>query len=508
MTPPSHNFLAPRSNKPLLLLYCALSTAYFAVVAWVLPSGNVWLFAALLVGEVFHLWQALTYAHTVWELQQPPEPPAYTPAVDIYITVVNEPLAIVERTARAALDQAYPNHRVYLLNDGRVAGNPAWRAYEEAARQLGISCITRTVPGGAKAGNINHALTQTSGEIVAVLDVDHVPHRTFLKKTAGYFADPAVAFVQSPQYYKNAGTNAITGAAWEQQALFFGSICIGKNRLGGVTMCGTNMLIRRSALEAVGGVDQTSIVEDFLTGMRLHAKGYRSVYVPAVLAEGLAPEDLRSYYTQQFRWARGSLEVLFRYNPLFMRGLSWQLKLQYIAAASYFLSGPIVALNALLPVAYLLTGATPLVVSTMLLATVFLPFILLTVYVLGSTSNGTFTFRAVAFSMSAFPIHLQALLATLLRRKNGFHVTSKTKLSGSFWRLALPHLSYLALAAGSVGVALHREGISAALVSNLGWVIFMAALFMPYIHAAVLPATSEADTPALPATTPANVYAK
>lgn len=382
--------------------------------------------------------------------------------------------------------------------------------YESLAARLGVTCITRTVPGGAKAGNINHALAQTAGEIIAVLDVDHVPHADFLKKTAGYFKDARVAFVQSPQFYKNAAENTITGAAWEQQALFFGSICIGKERLGGATMCGTNMLIRRSALEAVGGVDQTSIVEDFLTGMRLHARGLRSVYVPEVLAEGLAPEDLLSYHTQQFRWARGSLEVLFRHNPLFARGLPLALRIQYLAAASYFLSGLVVLLNALLPVIFLFTGQSPLVVSTMLLASVFLPFILLTVYVLSTTSNRTFTFRAVAFSMSSFPIHLNALLATLLRRRSGFKVTSKTKLSGSFWRLAIPHLAYCLLAATGLVVAIFREGVSAAVVSNLGWVVFMVAMFTPFIHAASAPARAEQSDPA-PAHPPiphANAYAK
>lgn len=125
MTLPTHDFLAPQSNKPILIAYCLLSTAYFVVVAYILQPGNSWLFAALLVGEVFHLWQALTYAHTVWELRFPPAAPLdHIPAVDIYITVVNEPPEIVERTVQTAIAQLYSNHRVYILNDGRVAGNP------------------------------------------------------------------------------------------------------------------------------------------------------------------------------------------------------------------------------------------------------------------------------------------------------------------------------------------------------------------------------------------------
>jgi len=90
---------------------------------------------------------------------------------------------------------------------------------------------------------------------------------------------------------------------------------------------------------------ETNIAEDFLTSLFVHSKGWKSVYVPEVLAEGLAPEDFMSYYKQQFRWARGSLEIIFKYNPLFNRGLSLSQKLQYLASASYYLSGVVFLLN-------------------------------------------------------------------------------------------------------------------------------------------------------------------
>lgn len=507
---PRDAFLHPHSDKVLLSIYSVLALSYFIVISFFMPQGNSWLFALLISGEVFHLWQALTYAHTLWEIQAPHPLSLYREvSVDIFIPVYNEPISIVRETVLAAKNQQYTSHRVYILNDARAAGRPEWRAYERLAKELGVSCITRVKPGGAKAGNINHALAKTSGELVAIFDADHVPHADFLQKTVGYFADAKVAFVQSPQFYKNADTNFITGAAWEQQALFFGPICMGKNRLGAVTMCGTNMVIRRHMLAEVGGIDEHSIVEDFLTGLRLHAKGYRSVYVPEILAEGLAPEDLLSYYKQQFRWARGSLEVLFRYNPLFMKGLSWSIRVQYLAAAGFFLSGAVVLINALLPVLFLYTGASPLVVPTMLLATVFIPYIVTTVYVLSATSNGSFTFRAVAFSMSSFPIHLNALGATLLRLKNGFSVTSKTKLSGNFWNLAIPHIGYILLALGGVFVALERTPLNASVSSNLGWIIFTIAVLLPYIYVALRPGSAETqDTPALLRSRKVKAYAK
>src|SRR6202008_3490247 len=150
-----------------------------------------------------------------------------------------------------------------------------------------VECITRTVPGGAKAGNINNALRHTRSPLIAIFDADHIPHRDFLEKTVGYFgAQEKVGFVQTPQYYKNFAKNYLTQSSWDQQELFFGPICKGKNRLNAATMCGTNMVLSREALHEVGGICTDSIAEDFVTGLFMHAHGYTSVYVPEVLAEG------------------------------------------------------------------------------------------------------------------------------------------------------------------------------------------------------------------------------
>ena len=145
---------------------------------------------------------------------------------------------------------------------------------------------------------------------------------------------------------------AVAGTAWEQQKLFFGPICRGLSRRGAAFMCGTNMVIRRKALDEVGGMCEDNIAEDFLTSFFMHQRGWQSVYVPIVLAEGLAPEDLGSFYKQQYRWARGSLEIVFKYNPFFRRGLTMSQRFEYLVASSYWLSGFIVLLNLLLPLTF------------------------------------------------------------------------------------------------------------------------------------------------------------
>ncbi len=488
---PSTEFLDARRNRILLALTGLFAFLYFGLLLLRFTPGNPVLFWLLVAGEIFHLWLVFTYLYTVWDMEYSARfDQTHRPAVDVFITAAGEPVEIVEQTARAALAMQYPDFHVYLLNDGYVAKKPNWKDIEELAQRLGITCITRTVAGGAKAGNFNNGLRQTSSPLVAIFDADQVPHPDFLEKTVGYFADSAVGFVQSPQYYKNYELNEITQGAWEQQELFFGPICKGKNRLNSTFMCGTNMVMRRSAMLGVGGMCEFNIAEDFLTSLFIHEQGWKSVYVPDVLAEGLAPEDFQSYYKQQFRWARGSLEVMFRFNPLFRKGLSFRQKVQYLASASYYFSGAIVLMNALLPIIFFFTGLVPVQNSTMAVAAIFMPYIFLNVIILRLSSNDAYTFRALAFSMGSFTIHLQALWAVLTNQKSGFSVTAKKRQSGNYIKLVIPHLLYFGLILSGVFVAIVREGASAAVITNLSWAMFNAAAFVPFIFAA-LPSESE-----------------
>src|SRR6185437_16342289 len=279
-------FLKTGAPRVLLALNAAMAIAYFLVLTLLFPIGNKVLFGLLITGEVFHIWQVLSFLYTVWETEHTfVRDESFAPPVDVFITVAGEPVELVEKIVAAARAMDYPNFEIHILNDGFVAGKDNWRDIETLAATYGVHCITRTVPGGAKAGNINNALRLTNNPLVAIFDADHVPHPSFLQKTAAYFVDRSVGFVQTPQFYKNYNENYLTKSSWEQQELFFGPICKGKNRLNAATMCGTNMLISRAALLEVGGMCAESIAEDFVTGLLMHAQGYASVYHPEVLAE-------------------------------------------------------------------------------------------------------------------------------------------------------------------------------------------------------------------------------
>src|SRR5579872_3032730 len=480
------SFLKSEVAKSLLVVNTILVLIYFLAIAFLFPISNQLMFYVLIATEIFHVWQALGFWYTLWDTSYMPKAIVrFTPPVDVFITVAGEPVEIVEETARAAKAMDYPDFRVFLLNDGYVTKKDNWQEIEELARRLKINCITRKVAGGAKAGNINNALRNTRSPFIAVFDADHVPHPDFLKKTVRYMHDPEMAFVQTPQFYKNYQTNYVTAGAWEQQELFFSPILRGKNRMNSAFLCGTNMVIRRKALEQVGGLYEDNIAEDFLTSLFIHQRGWKSVYVPEVLAEGLAPEDLLSYTKQQYRWARGSLEVIFRHNPLFMPGLTFRQRLQYLQSASYYLSGLIVLINCLFPLVFFATGWTPFTVSTMVLAAVFLPYIFLTIYTLSISTNLSYTYRAVAFSMGLFAVHIKAMFSVIFQVKQGFSVTSKRALQGNFIRLVIPHISYLILTVIGAGYALIRFGWISAVVNNIAWALLNCIIFSVYIVAAL-----------------------
>ncbi len=448
-------------------------------------AGHPVLYALLFVGEVFHVWQALGYIFTVWSQKEvvSPKITKYYP-VDIFITVCGEPAEIVEKTIQGALSIDYPNFKVYILNDGKGAGKHNWREIDELALRYGVIPITRERNGGFKAGNLNNALRQTKGEFFAVFDADQIPEKNFLTKTIGFFKDPLMALVQTPQYYANKDENSLTKAAWEQQELFFGPICVGKNRYNATLWCGTNAVVRKNAIYSIGGVPEHNIAEDFLASLFLHEKGWKSIYVPEILAKGLAPHNLSDYVNQQFRWARGSLEVIFKYNPLFRKGLSWAQKIQYLYSSGYYLNGLIVIIDAVIPLAALTFNVLPVNASTSDFMIYFFPFIFSTIYLLMMSTRNQITFNAIQLSMSSFFVFFIATLSTAFGIKAAFKVTNKSKETGNFLNLVIPHALYTIAAIISIVVAVIRDGIVPSVVTNAAWAVFNITFFSAFFKVA------------------------
>ncbi len=279
------------------------------------------------------------------------------PSVDVYITTYNEPLSVVRPTILAARAIDYPADKlnVYVLDDGN---REEFRRYAAAA---GVHYIAREDNRFAKAGNLNNALKRTGGDLVAVFDCDHVPTRAFLQKTVGWFIqDERMAVVQTPHHFYNKDPierNLPVGNEIPNEGLlFYGLTQDGNDFWNAAYFCGSCAVLRREALEDIGGFAVETVTEDAHTSLRLHRNGWRSAYLKKPLAAGLATESVPDHVGQRMRWARGMIQILRLENPLFGRGLSFAQRLCYLNSMLHFLFPlpRIVLLTA--PLAYLLFG--------------------------------------------------------------------------------------------------------------------------------------------------------
>jgi cellulose synthase (UDP-forming) len=474
-----------RAHRLLLGAMAPLAMFYFA---WLLRPervGQPLLYGLLLAAELFNAAQAFGFWWTCAGARRRRRPvwTAPPPAVDVLVPVYDEPVSVVEPTVRAAAAMAGAHVTVHLLDDG---GSEQMAAM--AARH-GARYVRRQERSGAKAGNVNHALRRTGAPFVMVLDCDHVPEPSFLEATLGCFADERIGFVQAPQYYANWDRGEVPAAAWGQQALFFGPIARGKDGRGAMFCCGTNVVFRRAALEEAGGFPVDSITEDFELSIRMHERGWRSRYVPQVLASGLGPEDMASYVSQQQRWARGCLSAL---PAVWRASLPWRLKLQYALSASFFLTGWTVLVYMSFPVVRLLTGAQPLAsTSADEFLAHFAPYFGLSLLVVTALGGGAYTFKAFALQVASFWIHVQSTVLALLGRRGGFVVTPKEGAEGRQPRAVAPALAAIAAlaAVGAYGLARDRDP---ATLNNVAF----AVLHIAVLAAGVAPALRRRPLPA------------
>ena len=286
-------------------------------------------------------------------------PPERTASVDVYIPTFNEALEVLEKTITGALCLEYANFKIWVLDDGR---RPWLKAFCEAK---GVGYLTRPDNAHAKAGNINHALTKTSADFVAIFDADFIPQRNFLIRTVGFFADPRVGIVQVPHAFYNydptQSSLALQKALPDDQRFFFEAVMPSRDGWDAAFCCGSNSVTRRQALRSVGDALPTdSITEDMLLSIALLRNGYITRYLCERLAFGLAPEGLKAFFVQRKRWARGAMQILYLAAGPLGRNLSLMQRLLFLP--THWLSqGLMLLLTLVAPLVFLWTGTLPLV---------------------------------------------------------------------------------------------------------------------------------------------------
>ncbi len=453
-----------------LILALPFAVWYFG---WLLNPdriGTPYLYALLIGAELFNMVQAFGFWWTCAnERVRERKPPTQRVAVDVFVPVYKEPVDIVDLTVAAAAGLRGAEVRVWVLDDGNDD------EMRDLAARHGVGYIRREEHKGAKAGNINHALGLTDAPFIAVFDSDHVADPAFLEATLGWMEDPAVAFVQTPQYYANGDSSRIAAASWSQQALFFGAIARGKDGLDAVFCCGTNVLFRREAFESVGGFPTNSLTEDYELSIWLHERGWKSAYVPDVLARGLGPEDMASYVSQQQRWARGCLSGM----PRALRAkLPLKLKVQYVLSASYFLSGWTVLIYMSFPVIRLLSGGQPIDgINAPEFLLHFAPYFAIALTTVAVAGAGAYTFSAFALAAANFWIHVLASVYTVLRKEGSFVVTPKKGAAARQPSAVMPALVIVAILVGVSAYGLARAQ-DAATINNVCFAAVHVAILM------------------------------
>jgi cellulose synthase (UDP-forming) len=236
-------------------------------------------------------------------------PPELLPSVDVFLPTYNEGPEVVERSILAALQIDYPRFRVWVLDDG----GRDWLA--GFCAENGVHYVRRREHSHAKAGNLNNGLAVSDGELFAIFDADFAPRRDFLYRTVGFFSDPRIGIVQTPQHFFNRDpiqlNLGLADVLPDEQRLFFDVIAPCRDAWDGAFCCGSCSIQRRSAIEDAGGVPTESITEDILSTLVLLRRGSITRYLNERLSMGLAAESLGGYFTQRQRWCRGAIQTLF-----------------------------------------------------------------------------------------------------------------------------------------------------------------------------------------------------
>ncbi|WAH50789.1 UDP-forming cellulose synthase catalytic subunit [Pseudescherichia vulneris] len=443
----------------------------------------------------------LNYLQTIWPLKREivplPDDMSLWPTVDVYVPTYNESLDVVRDTVLAAQCIDYPRDKmkIYILDDGKRS------EFAMFAADVGVGYITRNDNSHAKAGNLNHAMKLTNGELICVFDCDHVATRIFLQATVGGFLkDPRLALVQTPHFFYSPDPferNLSVGRNIPNEGmLFYGPIQRGNDNWNATFFCGSCAVIRRSALEEIGGFAVETVTEDAHTALKMQRLGWGSAFIDIPLAAGLATERLVLHIIQRTRWARGMTQIFRLDNPLFGRGLTFQQRLCYLSAMLYyqFAIPRIIFLTA--PLAYLLFNLNIIYSSASLVFAYALPHLFLSIY-LNSRLNGRYRYSfwgEIYDLVLAFHIVLPTVVTMLFPKRGKFNVTDKGGLLnvGYFdFSVVRPHLviAFLLIVAVVWGIvrafAYDHFAVDPKVIAlNVGWGLYSLIFLLAAIAVA------------------------
>ncbi|HEY5801403.1 MAG TPA: UDP-forming cellulose synthase catalytic subunit, partial [Burkholderiaceae bacterium] len=444
----------------LIVLSLVTSTRY---LWWRITNTLNWddslslLWGLVLVFAEIYTWVILVlgYVQTAWPLKRSPTPlpedNRIWPTIDVFIPTYNEPLKVVMPTVYAALGIDWPRDKIniYVLDDGRRD------EFRQFAEQAGVGYMIRSDNNHAKAGNLNAAMKKTSGEYIAIFDCDHIPTRSFLQSTMGWFLkDEKLALLQTPHHFfspdpfeRNLG---LFRRMPNEGELFYGLIQDGNDLWNATFFCGSCAVIKRSALERVGGIAVETVTEDAHTALKLQRLGYTSAYINLPQAAGLATESLSAHIGQRIRWARGMAQIFRLDNPFLGKGLNWAQRICYGNAMLHFLNGGPRLIFLTAPLAFLLFHAYVIYTPAISIALYVLPH-MIHANITNSRIQGSHrhSFWAEVYeTVLAWYIVRPTTVALFNPHKGKFNVTAKGGLVDNDyfdWTISLPYLIIVGL---------------------------------------------------------------
>ncbi len=393
------------------------------------PVARVF-FYMFLAAEVLSFLESLFFYFIAWNPTRHMAPePLEGRTVDVLIPTYNEPVELLRETVVCAVNMTYP-HTTYILDDG---DRPEVR---ELAEEFGCSYLARSDRSHAKAGNLNNALGQTCGEFIVTLDADHIASPDLIEQTIGFFEDSDVAIVQGTQDFYNLDSfqhlvNWKRRAGWQQQELFFSVIQPGKDRHNATFYCGSPAIMRRSALEQIGGFPTGTVTEDMHTSLRLQKKGWRILYYNRTLARGLAPQTFTGFATQWQRWGQGAMQVLRAEKPFRSRNLTLAQKLCYLSSFYFYWMSYVKLFFVLTPVISLLFGVFALKTDPASYASYFLPYFCLNLACSILFQGGVANFlKSEVFNILKMHVLMKSV-SGFFRTRMAFKVTPKAQSAGA-----------------------------------------------------------------------------
>lgn len=419
---------------------------------------------SLLVVEALGMVEALIHYMNMYSVENyplPQVPEELYPEVDVFIATYSEDVKLLYKTVNGCLHMEYPDKEkvhIYLCDDNRRT------EIREMASKMGINYLDRPDNRGAKAGNLNNALAHSNSPLIVTFDADMIPKHDFLMKMIPYFVDNDIknrgrkkeekiklGFVQSPQCFYNPDLFQFNlfseGRIPNEQDYFYKDIQVARTKSNSVIYGGSNTVLRREALEDIGGFFTGAITEDFATGILMEKKGYVSLGIGEPLASGLSPTSLQELIQQRIRWGRGVIATGKKMHIYTSSDLSLSQKMNYWASIWYWYA-PIKRLIYILsPILYATFGFIVLKCTLLEVLLFWLPMYIssnISLRILSGnirSTKWTGIYETVLFPFMFIPIIMETFGITL----NKFKVTNKEKQKNQKGKNILYNIPFIIL---------------------------------------------------------------